>query len=67
MKSRRHLVPKESTRAKPKKIFGDEVKERHTSHWDWDYLSEEQVGFAYEDGRAREREQSPMEEQPDLN
>ncbi len=67
MNSRRDLAPNESTRVKPKKIIGDEVKERHTSHWDLDYLSEDEVGAAYEAGRTRGREQRLIEEQSDLD
>ena len=25
------------------KIYRDQVKERHTSHWDWDYLSRSEL------------------------
>lgn len=52
MKGKRQRVSKGSSRAKSKKIHSDEVKGRHTTHWDLDYWSLEQVDAAYEAGRT---------------
>lgn len=32
------------------KIYTDDVKQRHTSHWDLDYMSTEEVDEAYAEG-----------------
>ncbi len=42
------------TRANKFKIYQDEVKERHTSHWDWDYLSTEEIEALMDEQRQRE-------------
>ena len=36
------------------KVYRDEIKERHTSHWDWDYLQRSHL-----DELLREHDQSP--------
>ncbi len=36
------------------KIHEDKVKTRHTSHWDWDYLSTEELDALVAERRARE-------------
>lgn len=41
-------------RPKKFKIYQDEVKERHTSHWDWDYLSTEEIEALMDEQRQRE-------------
>jgi len=58
MNGKPQRVPKGSSRTKPKKIHADEVKGRHTTHWDLDYLSVEQVHAAYESGRTDDDRES---------
>lgn len=41
-------------RPKKFKIYQEEVKERHTSHWDWDYLSTEEIEALMDEQRQRE-------------
>lgn len=41
-------------RPKKFKIYHDEVKDRHTSHWDWDYLSTEEIEALLDEQRQRE-------------
>jgi hypothetical protein len=36
------------------KVYQDEVKTRHTSHWDWDYLSTEEIEALLDEQRERE-------------
>ena len=33
------------------KIFQDEIKQQHTSHWDLDYMTSAQIEAALEDGK----------------
>lgn len=41
-------------RPKKFKIYQDEIKTRHTSHWDWDYLSTEELEALMDEQRERE-------------
>jgi hypothetical protein len=41
------------------KIHADEVKDRHTSHWDLDYMSSEEMDAAFRQGRASESAAEP--------
>jgi hypothetical protein len=42
------LPPDPGDRKRPH-VFTEEVKQRHVSHWDLDYLSSEQLAEAYKD------------------
>ena len=35
-------------------VFTEEVKQQHVSHWDWDYLSSEELDQLHEEKRADE-------------
>lgn len=49
-------------RGRKAKVYAEEVKNRHTTHWDLDYMSPEEVEDAYRDqlgqtpNRSREAE-----------
>ena len=48
------IEPKSSSREKSMKIYTEELKGSHTTHWDMDYLTAEQVEAAYHAGRSSE-------------
>ena len=50
----------ESNSRKRWKLYTDEVKERHTSHWDWDYMSREEL-----DELARHNAEQPPPVRPE--
>lgn len=43
----------ENEQTKKAEIHNDDVKERHTSHWDTDYLTTEQLEAAYRKGNEK--------------
>lgn len=47
-----------TTAKKPLKIYQDELKLRYTSHWDWDYMTNEELeALAERERKRREAEQ----------
>lgn len=34
------------------KVYTDEAKDRHTTHWDMDYMTREEIEQAHRDGEA---------------
>ncbi len=38
------------------KIYQEEVKSRHTSHWDWDYLPTQELEAAVKEGDSLQHE-----------
>lgn len=56
------------------KIYTDEAKDRHTTHWDMDYMTREELEQAYRDAEAnrsklaaQEGEEWTPEEEPNSN
>lgn len=45
------------TQKKQWKIYQEEAKTRQTSHWDWDYMSREELETAMKEQRPRDRNQ----------
>ncbi|MCS7465960.1 hypothetical protein NZK35_04645 [Stieleria sp. ICT_E10.1] len=45
--------PQPDTDHDESKIHAEEVKDRHTTHWDRDYLSTEELDAAYREGREK--------------
>jgi hypothetical protein len=43
--------------SKKAEVHAEEVKERHTSHWDVDYMSAEELEAAYREGQEKKRDQ----------
>lgn len=44
-------LPPDPDPPKPPHVFTEDVKQRHVSHWDLDYLSTEQLEEAYADAQ----------------
>ena len=42
----------EEPRKKPLKIHSEPVKSQHVSHWDWDYMTSEEIEAEYRERRA---------------
>ena len=52
----------DTNRKKPFRIFIDDVKIRHTTHWDEDFMSREELEAAY--AAPSEESPSPPEAEP---
>lgn len=48
--------PDESSEKKEDRIHSEEVKDRHTTHWDIDYLSTEELERAHREGRQQKND-----------
>ncbi len=46
-------------------IHNDDVKERHTSHWDTDFMTTEQLEAAYREGKERQQDANEDEDPSD--
>lgn len=47
--------------AEDSNIHSDEVKEQHTSHWDWDYLPREELEKAVEEAEEEKEKRDKGE------
>lgn len=47
-----------ATQKKQWKIYQEEAKTRQTSHWDWDYMSREELEAAMKERRQRDQTQA---------
>jgi hypothetical protein len=45
--------PPENSDQDKAKIYSEETKEQHTSHWDMDYMTTEQIEQAYQEGEQK--------------
>lgn len=48
---------REDDSSKKAEVHAEEVKERHTSHWDVDYMSAEELEAAYREGQEKQRDE----------
>lgn len=44
---------------KKRRVYQEEVKTRHTAHWDWDYLSWEEIERRLKDAGVKTEQQTP--------
>ena len=52
---------------KKAEVHTDEAKDRHTSHWDMDYMSADEIEAAYREGREQEQEQGDADADADAD
>lgn len=58
-------MTEEKTGKKRLKVFIDDVKLRHTSHWDQDYMTREEMDKAYAKEKQEADELAKKERDPD--
>ena len=46
----------ESEAVKKAEVHTDEAKDRHTSHWDADYMTTEQIEAAHREGQEKQQD-----------
>jgi len=54
--------PEENSDQHKAEVHSEEVKDRHTSHWDMDYLPTDQVEALHEEGRKKAKERDDENE-----
>lgn len=55
----------DSGNQKRAEVHTDEAKSRHTSHWDTDYMTTEQLEEAHREGREKQRNDDEDRDSPD--
>ena len=45
---------------KKRRVYQEEAKTRHTAHWDWDYLSWEEIERRLKEAGVKEEKRTPL-------
>jgi uncharacterized membrane protein YukC len=52
---------------KKQRVYEEEVKTRHTAHWDWDYLTWEEIEHRLKEAGVKEDEQKAQNKTTNSN